>query len=168
VTAHLAVGAERPATLAATLILLLAFLATGESLRIVLEDRRQLSLTRSPGGWYSQNMNHVAQALNSMGVQPGDTVACVGAKACLDDQYWARLAGVRILTEIYDPNAPAYPFLLDLPNRDQAIAIVRDQGAKVLVADFGHARVSDSGPTFRNWHQLDDTTLYALPLTTTH
>ena len=99
-----------------------------------------------------------------MGVQPGDTVACIGAKACLDDQYWARLAGVRILTEVYDPNNHLYLFLSNLPNRDQAIATVRAQGGKVLVGDFGIARLSDASPFFRNWHQLDDTTFYALPL----
>ena len=108
-------------------------------------------------------MTHAAAALTHLGVQPGDTVACIGFEACLDDFYWARLAGVRILTEIYDPNPPVYPFLLALPNRDQAIATVRAQGAKVLVGNFDHARVSTSDPAFHDWHQLDDTTLYALP-----
>jgi hypothetical protein len=51
-----------------------------------------------------------------------------------------------------------------MPNRDQAVTVVRAQGAKVLVADFGIARVSDADPFFRNWQQLDDTTFYALPL----
>ena len=103
-------------------------------------------------------MVHTAEGLRSLGVQPGDTVACVGFSACLDDQYWARLAGVRILTEIYDPGTHAYLFLSYMPSRDQAIAVVRAQGAKVLVADFGIARVSDADPFFRNWHQVDDTT----------
>jgi hypothetical protein len=146
------------------LILLLALLATGESLRIVLEDRRQLSLIKSPGGWYSPTMVHVAEGLESLGVKPGDTVACIGHTACLNDPYWARLAGVRILTEIYDPETPVYPFLADLPNPDEVIATVRAQSAKVLVGDFGNARVSDSDPVFRGWQQLGDTTFYALPL----
>jgi hypothetical protein len=34
----------------------------------------------------------------------------------------------------------------------------------VLVANFGHARVSDQDPAFRAWRQLGDTTFYALPL----
>jgi hypothetical protein len=99
-----------------------------------------------------------------MGVQPGDNVACVSFSACLDDQYWARLAGVRILTEIYDPSTHAYLFLSNMPNRDQAVSVVRAQGAKALVANFGIAHVSDTDPFFRNWQQLDDTTFYALPL----
>jgi multisubunit Na+/H+ antiporter MnhF subunit len=151
-------------SLASALVLLLALLAAGESLRTVLEDRRQLALLGYPGGWYSAKMNDAAQSLSEMGVRPGDSVACVGTVACVRDPYWARLAGVRVLTEIYDKDTPLYPFLANLPNRELAIATVRGQGAKVLVGDFGLARVSDSDPFFRNWRQLDNTTLYALPL----
>jgi len=109
-------------------------------------------------------MAQAAQSLLDMGVKPADTVACVGFVACLDDQYWARLAGVRILTEVYDPSLHTYVFLSGLSNRDQVISVVRAQGDKVLVADFGQARVSDADPFFRGWHQLGDTTFYALPL----
>ena len=160
---NLSIGLFLPST-AALLILLLATLSLGESLRTVLEDRRQLSITGAPNAWFSPTMTHAAAALTQLGVQPGDTVACVGFEACLGDFYWARLAGVRILTEIYDPDPPVYPFLLALPNRDQAIASVRAQGVKVLVGNFDRARVSTSDPAFTDWHQLDDTTLYALPL----
>jgi hypothetical protein len=149
---------------ASALIVLLALLATGESLRIVFEDRRQLSIRGTPGGWYSPSMVQVADGLQSLGVHPGDSVACVGPIACLNDPYWARLAGVRILTEIYDPETPVYPFLAALPNREQAMEVVHGQGAKVLVGDFGNFRVSDSYPAFRNWQQLGGTTFYALPL----
>jgi hypothetical protein len=148
----------------ALLPLLLALLATGESLRTVLEDRRQLSGAHLPGGWYSPAMEGTAEALHAMGVQPGSAVACVGVSACLHDFYWARLAGVRILTEIYDQDMPVPVFLADLPNRDQAIAVVRGQGAKVLVGDFGDLRASDLNPEFNHWKQLAGTTYYALPL----
>jgi len=150
--------------IASAMILLLALLAVGESLTTVLEDRRQLSAAGYPYGWRSAKIGHVADALNDMGVRPGDTVACVGSTACLFDPYWARLAGVRVLTEIYDKDAPVYPFLADLPNRDQAVEVVRGQGAKVLVGDFDLIRVSDADPFFHNWRQLDETTFYALPL----
>ena len=149
---------------ASALIVLLALLATGESLRIVFEDRRQLSIRGTPGGWYSPSMVQVADGLQSLGVHPGDSVACVGPIACLNDPYWARLAGVRILTETYDPETPVYPFLAALPNREQAMEVVHGQGAKVLVGDFGNFRVSNSDPAFRNWQQLGGTTFYALPL----
>ena len=108
-------------------------------------------------------MVNTAQALKAMGVEPGDTVACIGFKACLDDQYWARLAGVRIVTEIYDPDAPVPLFLAHLPNREQAINLVRGQGARVLVGDFGNIRASDLDPEFSKWEHLGGT-FYALPL----
>jgi hypothetical protein len=149
---------------ASALVVLLALLATGESLRIVLEDRREIVMMGHPGGWTSPTMIHVAGGLESLGVHPGENVACIGHTACLNDPYWARLAGVRILTEIYDPETPVYSFLADLPNREQAIDVVRAQGAKVLVGDFGNFRVSDSDPAFRDWRQLGGTTFYALPL----
>jgi hypothetical protein len=151
-------------SIASAMILLLALLAVGESLRTVLEDRRQLSVFGYRYGWHSGKMEGVADALTEMGVRPGDTVACVGFVACLDDPYWARLAQVRVLTEIYDPDAPVEDFLATLPNRDQAIDVVRGQGAKLLVGDFDGDRVSDADPFFRNWHQLHDTSFYALPL----
>ena len=149
---------------ASALLLLLALLAAGESLRIIFEDRRQIVMVGHPGGWYSPTMIHIADGLQSLGVHPGDSVACVGPVACLNDPYWARLDGVRILTEIYDPETPVPQFLAALPNREQAIDVVRAQGVKVLVADFGNFRVSDSDPAFRSWQQLDGTTFYALPL----
>jgi hypothetical protein len=150
--------------IASALIFLLALLAAGESLRTVLEDRRVLSVFGYPGGWYSPALVDVAHDLHTLGVEPGDTVACVGLTACLNDPYWARLAGVRILTEIYDPDQPVYPFLAELPNRDQVLAVVRAQGDKVLVADFDHYPVSAADPAFQGWRPLEGTTFYALPL----
>jgi len=70
------------------------------------------------------------EGLESLGVKPGDSVACIGHTACLNNHYWARLAGVRILTEIYDPETPVYPFLAGLPNRDEVIATVRARALK--------------------------------------
>ena len=146
-------------------VLLLALLAVGQSLREVAEDRRQLSIRGIPGGWYSPSQEHAAEALKSMGLGPGDAVACVGSVACLEDPYWARLAQVRILDEIYDPMAaPAWEFLDSLPNRDEAIAAVKAQGAKVLVADFGGAPLDETKLAAEGWQQLGDSTLYELPL----
>ena len=57
---------------ASALVLLLALLATGESLRTVFEERRQIVMRGYPGGWYSPTMVHVAASLQSLGVKPGD------------------------------------------------------------------------------------------------
>ena len=64
----------------------------------------------------------------------------------------------------WDPYVKYNNLLRKRPSRTWIFIIVRGQGAKVLVGDFGLARVSDSDPFFRNWRQLDNTTLYALPL----
>jgi hypothetical protein len=158
---------DRAPSLRATssaLVLLLALLAIDESVRTVFEDRRTESGLGYPGGWYSPDIFHAAEGLRALGVKPGDTVACIGQTACLHDFYWARLAQVRVLTEIYYSGTDVDAFLEAMPNRDQAIAIVRGQGAKALIGNFDQARVSDSDPATREWKQLGDTTFYALPL----
>jgi MFS family permease len=161
--AHLASPSLRPA--ASLLAILLAFLAAGESIRTTLEDRRNLSVAGFAHGWDSSPQFAAAEGLRQMGIEPGDTVACIGASACLNNHYWARLAGVRILTEVYDPDTPVYAFLSNLPNRTQVIDTVRATGVRAIVGDFGPiVRVSDANPFFRNWHQLANTPYYAIPL----
>src|SRR5581483_3055597 len=90
----------------AAMIVLLAFRAAGESLRIALEQRREESGLPHP--WYNPEMFGAAHALEQLGVQPGDEVSCMGFYACLNDNYWARLDGVRIVTEVYNPNGNLY------------------------------------------------------------
>ena len=151
-------------TTASALVILLAVLAAGESARIVLELRRHLSVARSPGGWYDADTFEAAHALNAMGVGPGDTIACIGTRACLYDHYWARLAGVRILTEIYLPEPPLYPAFAAIPNRDQAIEVVRQQGGKVMVGYFSPGLMTGTTPVSAHWRELGESPFYALPL----
>lgn len=146
-------------------VLLLALLAIGESARMVGELRRNLKVLQYPGGWYDPNIYGAAHALNDLGAGPGDTVACIGDMACLDTHYWARLAGVRILTEIYKPaEFPVYSFLVTMPNRDQAYDVARREGAKVLVGYFEPGLMTGATPASAGWHQLGGTPYYALPL----
>ena len=151
--------------LAPALIVLLGLLATGESLRIILENRRQLAIVGISRGWQNPQEENAAEALTSMALQPGDHVACVGYEACLGDYYWARLARLHIDAEIYDPESiPAYEYLTEMPNREQAIAAARSTGAKVLVADFAGAPTTPADPAMQQWRQLGESTLYELPL----
>jgi hypothetical protein len=145
---------------ATALVVLLAFLAVGESLRLALEERRQE--TALPHPWYNPQMVAVAQGLQAMGVHAGDEVACMGAIACLDRNYWARLAGVRILTEVYNPGPNLFQQWQGLPNRQQVEDIVKAQGAKVLVAQFDPGAVSAGASA--DWVRLGETAFYALPL----
>jgi hypothetical protein len=145
-------------------VFLLAFLAVGESTRIVGQLRRDLVFIQYPTGWYDRETFQAAHALNDLGVGPGDTVACIGTHACLYDIYWARLAGVRILTEIYEPERPLNPYFVSMPNRGQAYEIVRREGAKVLVGYFDPGLMTTSNPIAAGWRELDNTPFYALPL----
>jgi hypothetical protein len=149
---------------ASAAILLLALLAVGESARTVGELRRHLAFALSPTGWYDHDIFPAAHALNALGVRPGDNVACIGTIACTYDHYWARLAGVRILTEIYEPNPPLYPYLSAIPNREQAYEVARREGAKVLVGYFDPGLMTGANPASAGWRELGQTHFYALPL----
>jgi hypothetical protein len=149
---------------ASAAIVLLALLAVAESARIVGELRRNLVFAQSPTGWYDHHIFPAAHALNTLGVGPGDTVACIGTMACTYDIYWARLAGVRILTEIYEPNPPLYPYLAAMPNREQVYDVLRREGAKVLVGYFDPGLMTGTNPVSAGWRELGQTHFYALPL----
>jgi 4-amino-4-deoxy-L-arabinose transferase-like glycosyltransferase len=147
---------------ATAMVVLLAFLAAGESLRLAFQQRRDEAALPHP--WYNPQMFGAARALEAMGVRPGDQVACMGAMACLNNGYWARLAGVRVLTEIYNPNPHLFEQWEGLPNRAQAYDILKRRGASVLVAEFDPGVMSSSAPAAAGWVRLGETSLYALPL----
>ena len=112
-----------------------------------------------------QRGGNVVGLADDLGVGPGDTIACIGDMACLDTHYWARLAGVRILTEIYKPaETPVYSYLASMPNRDQAYDVARREGAKVLVGYFDPGLMTGNNPVSAGWHELGQTHFYALPL----
>jgi hypothetical protein len=149
---------------ASAAIVLLALLAIAESARTVGELRRNLVFALKPTGWYDHDIFPAAHALNDLGVGPGDTVACIGTIACMYDIYWARLAGVRILTEVYLPNPPLYPYLAAMSNREQAYDVARREGAKVLVGYFDPGLMTGTNPVSAGWRELGQTHFYALPL----
>jgi len=151
-------------TAASAAVVLLALLALAESARIVGQLRRDLVFIQYPGGWYDRDTFGAAHALNDLGVGPGDTIACIGTRACLYDHYWARLAGVRILTEIYEPTQPLNRYFVDMPNRQQAYDVLRREGAKVLVGYFKPGLMTGANPVASGWRELDSTPFYALPL----
>jgi hypothetical protein len=146
-------------------IVLLAFLALAESAREAAQQRRDESVAGLSNGWTDPQIFTAASALAALGVHPGDEVACVGTIACLNDIYWARLASVRVLTEIYEPE-PKH--LIDqlqaMPNREQAYAVTRSQGARDLVGRFDPGEMNAAHPASAGWVRLGETEFYALPL----
>jgi hypothetical protein len=151
---------------AAAMVTLLAFLALGESLRVALEERRSESAEGLPAAWYSPNIYGAAKALNALGVGHGDEIACMGTIACLNDPYWMRVADVRVLTEVYNPDAKNLMEELEgLPNRPQVYNVLKSQGAKVLVAAFDPGTVTGRTWASAGWIRLGNSDLYALPLT---
>jgi hypothetical protein len=149
---------------AAGLVLVFAVMEPVESLRRLAEMRRQEAVRHLSAGWVHPETVEAVKGLEQLGVKPGDTVACIGWRGCLYDQYWARVAGVRILTEIYAPDGPADGYLEGMPNRVEAIETVRKQGDKVLVGYFNEARMTGRTAATEGWQQLGESHLYALPL----
>jgi 4-amino-4-deoxy-L-arabinose transferase-like glycosyltransferase len=151
-------------SIATALVVLLVFLALGEGLRIALDERRDAS-GRLPKPWYSPQIYGAAYGLAAIGLHPGDEIACIGTTACLHDPYWQRLAGVRVITEVYNPRDQHLEEQLDgLPNRQQVYDLVKSQGAKVLVAYFDPASMTGRTPGSVGWVRLGETNYYALPL----
>lgn len=150
---------------ATVLVTLFAFLALGESLRVALDERRTESAEGLPAAWYSPNIFGAAKGLNALGVGNGEEIACMGTIACLNDPYWMRLADVRVLTEVYNPDSK---HLLEefegLPNRQQVDDVLKAQGAKVLVAAFDPGEMTGRTPASAGWIRLGDSDLYAFPL----
>jgi len=150
---------------ARAMVAVLAFLALGETLRVALDERRAESGAGLPAAWYQPNVFHAAKGLNALGIGSGDEIACMGTIACLNDPYWMRLANVRVLTEVYNPDAQ---HLLEefegLPNRQQVEDVLKSQGAKVLVAAFDPGEMTGRTPASAGWIRLGDSDLYALPL----
>jgi hypothetical protein len=154
-----------PRRTAAALVALLAFLALGDTLRVAVDERSTQNGARLPAAWYKPNIFGAAMALNALGVGHGDEIACMGTIACLNDPYWMRLANVRVLTEVYNPDAT---HLLEefegLPNRQQVEDVLKAQGAKVVVAAFDPGEMTGRTPASVGWIRLGESDLYALPL----
>ncbi|MBS1800112.1 MAG: hypothetical protein JSS95_09830 [Acidobacteria bacterium] len=150
--------------ISSALILLLALLAAGESVRRVAEMRRNLLVMQHSAGWQNTEVFNAARAINQLGVGHGDSIACIGTNACLYDIYWARVADVRILTEIYVPKPFPYTSLASTPNLATALETARNNGARLIVGYFDPTVMRGNDPTTAGWVSLGNTNYYALAL----
>jgi hypothetical protein len=147
--------------LGSAMVALLAFVSLGVVLLGALENRRNGSNFDE----FARQRYDAAEGLAKLGLRPGDEIACMETTACVNDPYWARLAGVRILTEVFNSGTPNLLAELEgLPNRQQVYDVVKAQGAKVIVAAFDPGLMTGETPASKGWVRLGGTNYYALPL----
>lgn len=155
-------------TVAAVVLLLFALLPLGAAIREAAEARRQQSIAGNIPAWRDKQMFGAAQGLSAL-MEPQGTIACIGTDACVHDHYWARLAGVRIVAEIYAPRSNHLVESLDsMANRNAVYSLLRSQGATVLVGAFEPESMNATHPGAEGWQRLGETRFYALRLTASH
>jgi hypothetical protein len=141
---------------AAGVLIMIALRLAPLTLGMIQEIRGQ----RSPGAHRSFD---IAQGLKQLGAQPGDAVARIGYGP---PAYWARLAGVRIVAEMFSEE-PDFP---SVPDVDQALesGVLKPEvvqafartGAKFIIAWKPPADVARQG-----WTELGDhTQWFAYPV----
>jgi hypothetical protein len=104
------------------------------------------SQARSPS-WPGE----VAKELHRLNIKSGDAVAVIGYAF---DSYWARLARLKIVAEMF--NWEADEFWRGMPLfQSQVIDVFKRTGAKAIVAEEvpSYAKLKD-------WHQVNDTNYY--------
>ncbi len=159
---------RRPASsyageVATALVVLLAGLTLANAASDLGERRRLLSVAGYPRGAYSKEIYPAAKGLESLGILPGQTVACFGGKACYLDHYWARLAGTPIRAEIEVPdNGDPAEFWKAQTNQAEILDALRARNIAAIVAVFARSAHAPEG-----WQQLGSTNFYAYPLTAT-
>ena len=136
---------------------LLALIALATSFHDILNLRRQLHLYGRTSGLYSDEIFGAAKGLADMGLHPGDAVACMGARACYPDPYWARLAGLQIMGEVELPDAvPPNLAWNSFPNRQAITDALQSEGMDVIVTAMPGVSEVPAG-----WHQLGSTSFFA-------
>lgn len=135
----------------AAVFMSLAILASG--VQTVLQMRQSAIFSGKTHGWYSAVEYGTARELPGYGVTPGSVVSCY--RACNTGTYWARLAGVRVTSEIYDPK-----YMSDaedgnsswskLPNKLGIFQALKATGSKGIVGLFEQTPAADEG-----WEHLE-------------
>jgi 4-amino-4-deoxy-L-arabinose transferase-like glycosyltransferase len=109
----------------------------------------------------------VAAGLSKMGITEGQALATIGIPR--DSFYWARLARVRVVSEIPSPNVNQYWFGSS-ETQQKVRAIFAQTGAVAIVTDTVPSTVAypESGETLRvpGWQQIGSTSYYLFPLHT--
>jgi Dolichyl-phosphate-mannose-protein mannosyltransferase len=135
----------------AAVFMSLAILLSGA--QTVIRMRQSVIFSGKTHGWYSTAEYGTARELPGHGVTPGSVVSCY--RACNTGPYWARLAGVRITSEIYDPK-----YMSDaedgnsswskLPNKSGIFQALKATGSKGIIGLFERTPNASEG-----WEHLE-------------
>lgn len=93
----------------------------------------------------------VAQALQGLGVTPGDKVGVIGYAY---DSFWARLARVKIVAEMLEADATDL-WRADETTMQSVLQSFADTGANAVIAEYVPANA-----TRDSWHQVDNSSYY--------
>ncbi|MGD0444808.1 MAG: hypothetical protein ABSA39_12820 [Edaphobacter sp.] len=129
-----AFGQDAAALCAALFLIMLLCNSFTDSLQNMSAEKRVEG--RAIGAYNRATFTAGESLASAPGIAPGDTVACLGEAACRDDSYWARLAQVKIRTEIFaDKDSPLAVW--QKADKAATLDVVRSTGAKAIVANFG-------------------------------
>jgi hypothetical protein len=111
-------------------------------------NRNQLAnIEAGPPSWPGE----VAEVLHRLGVQPGEKVAVIGYAF---ESFWARLAKVKIVAEMFEWEADRF-WLGDSLLQSKAFQAFAGTGAKAIVAEHVPSYVS-----LTDWHQVGTSSCY--------
>lgn len=107
----------------------------------------------------------VAAGLRKLGISEGQSLATIGIPH--DSYYWARLAGVRVITEIPSPNVNQYWFGTTA-TQEKVRSLFAQTGAVAIVTDVMPTEVryqQFSQPLhLSGWEQIGNTSYFLFPL----
>jgi hypothetical protein len=127
-----------------TSCLMLVFLVTGLGFSAVRESRKAML-------YWSEPHLEVVQALDRIGVKPGDQCASIGRAYAA---YWARLKRVRIIAEIPDQYAEGFWLAKDSV-KSEVYEKFAATGARFIISDLVPPGLNAGG-----WEQIANTEFY--------
>lgn len=152
---------SRPIALIATaLIVLFAGIALAQAVTYVAERRREIPPAHKGHPGMDGQVFAAAAALDQLGLQPGDSIACLGDHPCYADHYWARLAGTQILAHVETPEGTSSEAVWDsLADTRSVTDPLRHMGLRYLVTTFPEGVHHAEG-----WVKLGSSDFFAYPL----
>ncbi len=146
--------------LADAAVVLFAGIFLVQSATYLADRRRHIPPAEQRHSGYDPQVFTAAAALDQLGLQPGDKVACMGDLACYTDFYWARLAGTQILGEV-ETTGEANPITVwnSIPDKHAVTDPLTHMGLRYIVSLFPNSATKPAG-----WIQLGASNFFAYPL----